>query len=411
MKKKIILLTLAVMCLLVMSIANAENGISKSNGFSYDSYIRLSFNQGDFNTSEMSAINNGAAVWQNAGRTLNTSRKPTFYSYPTQYMDWEGISFRKSYQNTNWVGQCTYWWTSSAPNTNYKANVVFNTKYRWVTTPNPGSGYYDMQSVASHEIGHALGLTDLYSSSNRNAMMYTEARGQRTLSSVDLDNFKKIYGNAWIGKYLLADDEEYLSSEDLHLDDLSPSENFLYLRNIPAEDNKTYEIEIGQNLLFASLTDDEMITESDLIVKGRVKEISASQWDTPDGKAPSSENMLEYNLFHDVIVEVDEVYKGELTGRTQEITVRHPGGTLDNVRLTIDNIPGYYEDEDVVLYLTQATLSSGSRNTGMSLNSRSDNIIYYQLNEKGQIFVIDNELGVNGLGQKVNLLEIESSFE
>ena len=156
-----------------------------------------------------------------------------------------------------------------------------------------------------------------------------------------------------------------------------------------------------------------MITESDLIVKGRVKEILATQWDIPDGTSSGSEDIYQYDLFHDVIVEVDEIYKGELTGRTQEITVRQPGGVLDNVRQIAIDMPDYYEGEDVILYLSQKTLSSNSRNTGMSLNSRNnDKVIYRQLNEKSQIFVIDDELGVNGLGLKVDIpQEIISPIE
>jgi hypothetical protein len=49
----------------------------------------------------------------------------------------------------------------------------------------------------------------------------------------------------------------------------------------------------------------------------------------------------------------------------------------------------------------------------MSLNSRNnDKIIYHQINEKGQIFIIDDKLGVNGLGRKVNIQqEVISSIE
>ena len=42
------------------------------------------------------------------------------------------------------------------------ADITFNDAYSWSTEPTCGDGKYDLQSIAAHEFGHWLNLTDLY---------------------------------------------------------------------------------------------------------------------------------------------------------------------------------------------------------------------------------------------------------
>ena len=53
-----------------------------------------------------------------------------------------------------------------------------------------------------------------------------------------------------------------------------------------------------------------------------------------------------------------------------------------------------YDGEEVVLYLTEET---------GEFSSYDKSVCYYQINEKSQIFIIDDNLAVNGLGQKINV--------
>ena len=146
------------------------------------------------------------------------------------------------------------------------------------------------------------------------------------------------------------------------------------------------------SILYSSFTAEQMVDVSDLIVKGHVKNISASRWNTTDGKTPMTENLLEYSLFHDIIIEVDEFYKGEATGDTKEIVVRQPGGVYGNIRQTV-SVPQYYEGEEVILYLIE----------DFSLAFDNDKMIYSQINQEGQIFVISDNVGINGLGEMVEI--------
>jgi len=64
-------------------------------------------------------------------------------------------------------------------------------------TGTPSSSEYDIWSVAAHESGHAVGLNDLYSSSNAQLTMYgygtLGSTRQRTLGRGDVDGMRQAY--------------------------------------------------------------------------------------------------------------------------------------------------------------------------------------------------------------------------
>lgn len=68
-----------------------------------------------------------------------------------------------------------------------ETDVVFNTKYTWaIDTDGVGTTYtlakrqYDVQNVGTHELGHVVGLDDLYLSSYRELTMYGSAAATET---------------------------------------------------------------------------------------------------------------------------------------------------------------------------------------------------------------------------------------
>jgi predicted Zn-dependent protease len=88
----------------------------------------------------------------------------------------------------DYLAQCS-WWTSNNEIT--EADINFNPAYSW--SSNPTSGQYDIQSVFTHELGHALGLG--HSSNSSAVMQATIGDGvkRRTISNDDILGIEDIY--------------------------------------------------------------------------------------------------------------------------------------------------------------------------------------------------------------------------
>lgn len=399
MKTKILqILTVGMILLAFIVPASAAGEINYPLGVQ-NTTVNVSFNSTSgysFNSTEKSEIMAAANSWQSVGTALGTTRKPQFYQKST-YNTTDGVSIKKGALSGNVIANCAYNATSDGKMLR-SSHITFSTNKTWTT--NLGSANnttWDVQSIALHELGHSLGLADFIGSQYTAAVMYPNATagGRRNLSVYEEYYFNQIYRNSTAAKSLTLNnsavsEENYLEKMNLNL---QPAENYLYLREnkIKTDEDVSYDIELGMDILFVPFDDEELIDFSDLIVKGNVKEISSARWNTTDGKAPSKDQMIEYSLFHDVIVEIDEVYKGELTGKTKEITVRQIGGTFNNVRQTT-SVPQFYEGEEVILYL----INDNADDNGKS-------IVYNVVNENGQIFVIEDNLGVNAFGQKVDI--------
>lgn len=88
----------------------------------------------------------------------------------------------------------TYWWSSGSNFT--ETDIVFFEKYKWST--NPAYDEYDVESVALHELGHALGLSHNNSSSTL-VMFYQILPGstaKRSLQSDDISGVCNLYPSA-----------------------------------------------------------------------------------------------------------------------------------------------------------------------------------------------------------------------
>ena len=77
-----------------------------------------------------------------------------------------------------------------------ESDIAFNSNYKWTTTG--ASGAYDFQSVALHEMGHTIGLGDLYNkaifSKDTRQVMHYYTGVKRTLGNGDATGVWKLYG-------------------------------------------------------------------------------------------------------------------------------------------------------------------------------------------------------------------------
>lgn len=75
-------------------------------------------------------------------------------------------------------------------------DMRFNTAFEWSTSGD--SAKMDVQNIATHELGHAVGLSDLYNSSFSAMTMYGYAdygeTDKQTLENPDIAGLQKMYG-------------------------------------------------------------------------------------------------------------------------------------------------------------------------------------------------------------------------
>jgi hypothetical protein len=90
----------------------------------------------------------------------------------------------------------TYVWFSTATDEAIEIDMVFNSKFPWSVFSDGGGecqsspNAYDVQNIATHEIGHWVGLDDLTDAADADLTMYGFAAGgelkKRTLASGDV---------------------------------------------------------------------------------------------------------------------------------------------------------------------------------------------------------------------------------
>jgi len=141
-----------------------------------------------------SPVQNGGAAWNGAGSAFRFSYAGTAANTGPTY-DGVNIVCAANLGAGGILAQNTFWYTRKGKIV-LENDIVFNTYYPWSTTGAPG--YYDVQNIATHELGHSLVLDDLYKSYQAEMTMYGYAAAgetkKRTLEFGDRDGIVKIYG-------------------------------------------------------------------------------------------------------------------------------------------------------------------------------------------------------------------------
>ncbi|MEM2096905.1 MAG: matrixin family metalloprotease [Methanothrix sp.] len=79
-----------------------------------------------------------------------------------------------------------------------ESDCWYNNRLSWRIDQVQGNtaSSFDIRTIALHELGHTLGLADLYAESNKNQIMYgyNDGTSRWTLGSGDIAGIQKLYG-------------------------------------------------------------------------------------------------------------------------------------------------------------------------------------------------------------------------
>lgn len=138
------------------------------------------------------AIDASTTTWNNAGASF-AFRSDSNSANELSYLDLVA-KYGSSYANTYAV---TTTWSSVSTNEISKATIEINSSFPWSISGETGQA--DVQNILTHEFGHWLRLSDIYSPSTCETvtMWGTAALGEtskRTLEQPDIDGFLSLYG-------------------------------------------------------------------------------------------------------------------------------------------------------------------------------------------------------------------------
>ena len=116
-----------------------------------------------------SAVHYANLEWNNLGVGALAYRSSTEHRISDIESRKDGINMVSDwFAGTSSYLAYTTWWVSNNKLT--EADIVFNRNYPWGYYGEPGR--FDVQQVVTHEIGHALGLDDVYSAAHGHDTMY-----------------------------------------------------------------------------------------------------------------------------------------------------------------------------------------------------------------------------------------------
>lgn len=140
-----------------------------------------------------------ANTWDDA--TLSTDLFNDVYNITSQTLpfgsnDGKNALMFGTYSDTRVIAVTSIYYTRGKFSQIYDTDILFNTFYAWSTTGNPAA--MDLQNIATHELGHFIGLSDIYQSSCTDVTMYGySTKGEtskRTLEQPDITGLQKLYG-------------------------------------------------------------------------------------------------------------------------------------------------------------------------------------------------------------------------
>ncbi|MCX6746676.1 MAG: matrixin family metalloprotease [Candidatus Pacearchaeota archaeon] len=160
-------------------------------------------NPGSYDTTFVSnAISTSAETWDasTSKELFNNKYKldssATWDDGTLNPIDYKNEYVFGTYSDNNVIAVTVIWYTRFGKQI-VDYDVLFNTYYKWGDVKIDPT-VMDLQNIATHETGHAVGLSDLYTQSCSAVTMYgysTEGEtSKRTLEPADITGLQKIYG-------------------------------------------------------------------------------------------------------------------------------------------------------------------------------------------------------------------------
>jgi len=126
---------------------------------------------------------------------------------------------------------------------------------------------------------------------------------------------------------------------------------------------------------YGPMTDRKLIRNSDLIIRGTVIEVPPAY----ETQKPSYHNVIHHNvlsrdvIYHNVIVEVKDVYKG--SPNIETIKMERIGGVIET-RAYINSVFNYRVGDEVILYLKEIETNGDEKIYGAAYPTRGELFVY-----------------------------------
>ncbi len=160
--------------------------------------INISNSQGLSSDFIASAVKTAAETWDSAiGKELMNNNAPSFDPTTTYGVQDYKNSITFGNYPSNGVIAVTSVWYNTRTKTIVEFDMMFDNDWTWGDASiNPS--VMDLQNIATHELGHAVGLADIYSATCSPLTMYGYSgygeTQKRTLESADIAGLQTLYG-------------------------------------------------------------------------------------------------------------------------------------------------------------------------------------------------------------------------